>query len=96
MAGADRTAHHLILSIKAVRKEGITGHVSLARALTTRGVPTAQGLAVGQQAVKPDPRQQQRLAVALAFLVIEAATVTEAAKRVGYCADDAGSTFSIR
>ena len=41
--------------------------------LRAGGIDLGAGLAVGQQAIEPDPRQQRRLAVALAFLVVEAA-----------------------
>ncbi|MFC0386875.1 recombinase family protein [Muricoccus vinaceus] len=43
---AIRTAHRLALEVEAIRVEGVTTHLGLARALTRRGVPTPQGRAV--------------------------------------------------
>src|SRR3954467_4332398 len=43
---AVRTAHRLSLEIDALRQEGVTTLVGLARSLTERGVPTPRGGAV--------------------------------------------------
>ena len=43
---AVRTAHRLALEVEALRAEGISTHLGLARALTKRGVPTPRGRAV--------------------------------------------------
>lgn len=40
---ATRTAHWLALEMEALRAEGVTTHLGLARALMTRGVPTSRG-----------------------------------------------------
>ena len=37
------TAHRLALEVEALRAEGISTHLGLARALTKRGVPTPRG-----------------------------------------------------
>ena len=43
VGGADRTAHRLLIEVAALRAEGISTDVGLARALTKRGTPTPRG-----------------------------------------------------